>query len=105
LALVAPVVALVTIVGVGAFGRPLDGAAPEAVTAHAVATTPLPSALPPTLAPTVGPARAAAPSGDPAPSLPYWSGEVRPPSGEDGLMGGLPFGTAWSWLTEGPNRP
>ena len=23
---------------------------------------------------------------------------TRPPIGEDGIMGGLPFGTAWQWL-------
>jgi hypothetical protein len=23
---------------------------------------------------------------------------TRPPIGEDGIMGGLPFGTAWEWL-------
>ena len=30
---------------------------------------------------------------------------TRPPIGEDGVMGGLVFGTAWGWLgTVGPER-
>ena len=50
------------------------------------------------------PARPAAPSASTATSEPARAPRTsaptrtRPPIGEDGIMGGLPFGTAWLWL-------
>ena len=48
--------------------------------------TPLPSRATPVALPDV----ARRPLRSPLPT--------RPPIGEDGIMGGLPFGTAWQWL-------
>ena len=42
---------------------------------------------------------AAAPAAEPQPArTPARPRPSRPPIGEDGIMGGLPFGTAWLWL-------
>jgi hypothetical protein len=50
--------------------------------------TPEPVAVTPTATPFARPA--STPRRSPLPT--------RPPIGEDGIMGGLPFGTAWQWL-------
>ena len=70
---------LVTAVGVGLFGD--EPAAP--------ASPGLDIAASPVVTSTAEP---------PATRLPAASRPSRPPIGEDGIMGGLPFGTAWRWL-------
>jgi len=79
------VVAWLAVLG-GTIALGVAGRAPEARTA---AVTPEPVAATPSAAPTAPPA-AAIPRRSPLPT--------RPPIGEDGIMGGLPFGTAWQWL-------
>lgn len=64
-------------VALGIAGREPDGR-----------STAMPS--PPTAALPSAPAVVRGPSGSPLPT--------RPPIGEDGVMGGLPFGTAFEWL-------
>jgi hypothetical protein len=86
IAALAWIVILGATVGLGLLGqRPVDTDA-----ARSVAVSIVPSASTaisePSLAPrTSGPTR------------------TRPPIGEDGIMGGLPFGTAWLWLKPQPD--
>jgi hypothetical protein len=82
IAALAWIVILGATVGLGLLGqRPAD-----ADTARSVVQ----SAAPAARAATVEPAR------EPLTLAPM---RTRPPIGEDGIMGGLPFGTAWLWLT------
>ena len=69
----------------GTIALGVAGREPEVRTA---AVTPEPVAVAPTATPTARPA--STPRRSPLPT--------RPPIGEDGIMGGLPFGTAWLWL-------
>ena len=82
-------VALVVVVWLAVLGGTIAlgvaGRAPEVRTA---AITPEPVAVTPTTTPSARPA--STPRRSPLPT--------RPPIGEDGIMGGLPFGTAWLWL-------
>ena len=79
------VVAWLAVLG-GTIALGVVGRAPEARTA---AVTPEPMAMTPAAAASVPPA-AAIPRRSPL--------ATRPSIGEDGIMGGLPFGTAWQWL-------
>jgi hypothetical protein len=78
------IVAWLAVLG-GTIALGVAGRAPEARTA---AVTPDPVAVTPTATPSARPA--STPWRSPLPT--------RPPIGEDGIMGGLPFGTAWLWL-------
>jgi hypothetical protein len=79
------VVAWLVVLG-GTVALGVAGRAPEVRTA---AATPEPVAVMPT-APPSAPSAAKVLRRSPLPT--------RPPIGEDGIMGGLPFGTAWLWL-------
>ena len=81
LVVVAWLVVLGSTIALGVAGR-----APEVRTA---AVTAQPVAVTPTATPSAPPAASVA-RRSPLPT--------RPPIGEDGIMGGLPFGTAWLWL-------
>jgi hypothetical protein len=75
-------------VGLGVLGQ--AGPTPDV----AVVATPLGSTVPERGSPAAGigqPARTTTP-------LPRGPLPTRPPIGEDGVMGGLVFGTAWRWL-------
>jgi hypothetical protein len=78
------VVAWLAVLG-GTIAIGVAGRAPEARTA---AVTPEPMAVTPAATRSAPPA--VIPRRSPLPT--------RPPIGEDGIMGGLPFGTAWQWL-------
>ena len=90
---------LVGTIGLGVLGqaRPVADAVPPEMGAAVVPTRAAPS-------------RAAAASATPARATParpavgpaIRPAATRPPIGEDGVMGGLPFGTAWLWLERGP---
>jgi hypothetical protein len=69
---------LVGTIGLGVLGQTRPGA--DAVPPEVGAVVPSPAPTRPTVRPAVRPAA------------------TRPPIGEDGVMGGLPFGTAWLWL-------
>ena len=70
---------LVVTVGVGLFGD--QPAAPASPGLHATGSPVVTST-----------------AGQPASRVPGTPRPSRPPIGEDGIMGGLPFGTAWRWL-------
>jgi hypothetical protein len=112
LAVAAPVVGLAVVVGLGLFGRLGAGPRPDPgadpLTAQAPATIAPSEALPtPTAEPTWNLfARSRFPAGPLVEVTPARaSTAVRPPTGEDGLIGGLPFGTAWTWQTEARWQP
>jgi hypothetical protein len=79
------VVAWLAVLG-GTIALGVAGRAPEA---HTAAVTPEPMAVTPSATPSA-PQAASISRRSPLPT--------RPPIGEDGIMGGLPFGTAWQWL-------
>ena len=85
-ALVAWLVVLGGTVALGVAGRGGDGSAPPTAAPAAVVPATLAAVVPPTAAPSI----ALNPPRTPLPT--------QPPIGEDGIMGGLPFGTAWHWL-------
>ena len=78
------VVAWLVVLG-GTIALGVAGRAPDVRTAE---VTHEPVAVTPTATPSARPA--SIPRRSPLPT--------RPPIGEDGIMGGLPFGTAWLWL-------
>jgi hypothetical protein len=112
LAVAAPVVGLALVVGLGLLGHlgAESGPGPDPLTAQ-VAATVAPSAAAPSPG-AAAPSPATTPTRDPSARGPFPGGPlvevtppppaiaVRPPTGEDGLIGGLSFGTAWTWRTE-----
>ena len=117
LAVAAPVVGLALVVGLGLVGRlgdepglrpdPLMARVPGSAAPSVVLPTPAATAPSPGVTPTRDPfARGPFPGGPFVEVTPTRAAiAVRPPTGEDGLIGGLPFGTAWTWQTEARWQP